>query len=221
MRSFKLEGIIIKRRNYNDADRLLTVFTKEQGKITIKAPGVRKITSRRSSHIELLNHSLLNLHKGSGMPILTEAQTIDSFSIIKSDLAKVGDAYHLCELIDGLCPENQENNRVFFLLRNILTKLSQEFIFQTNDYSGLYSLNEYSDHISSYALGLHDEMQFNPLLQSENFSLVMHEFEINLLTTLGYWNKSDRLSTGLDTHTFIENILERKLKSKKIFSKMQ
>lgn len=126
MRSFTTEGIVIKRRNMGEADRILTVFTKDHGKLQIKAKGVRKISSKRSSHIELLNFAMLSLHKGNVMSILTEVQTIESFSEIKTDLKKVGIAYHICELIDGLCPENQESSEIFLLLKNILTTLSQE-----------------------------------------------------------------------------------------------
>src|SRR3990167_4660571 len=108
MRTYKTEGIIIKRKNFGEADRIITVLTRNHGKIQVKATGVRKIQSRRSSHVELLNHASLFIYKGRGsLPILTEAETIDSFQDIKNDLTKVGFAYHICELIDGLCAENQ------------------------------------------------------------------------------------------------------------------
>jgi DNA repair protein RecO (recombination protein O) len=181
MRSFKTEGFVIKRKNYAEADRILTVFTKHHGKMQVKASGIRRVPSRRSPHVELLNHSVLTLYRGNMFPILTEAQTIDAFSPIKDNLDKIGFAYHICELIDGLCPENQENNAVFFLLKNMLTRLSLE------------------DDILS----------------------TLHEFEIELLTILGYWNKSDTYGYDFDTHNFIENIIERKLKSRKFFTKLQ
>ncbi|MCL5020033.1 MAG: DNA repair protein RecO [Patescibacteria group bacterium] len=91
MRSFKAEGIIIKRKNFGEADRIITVLTRNQGKIQIKAAGVRKIQSRRSPHVELLNHSILFIYKGRGnLPVLTEAQTVNSFQDIKNDLTKTG-----------------------------------------------------------------------------------------------------------------------------------
>lgn len=124
MRNFKTEGIIIRRRNFRDADRILTVLTANHGKIAVRASGIRKIPSKRSAHVELLNHSVLNLYNGHAFPVLTEAQTIDSFASIKEDLHKIGLAYHLCELVDGLCAEGQENRAVFSLLRNTLTILS-------------------------------------------------------------------------------------------------
>lgn len=175
MRNFKTEGIIIKRRNFGEADRILTVFTKKQGKIQIKALGVRRIISRRSPHVELLNHSLLTLYKGKSLPILTEAQTVEDFSLIKDNLTKVGFAYHICELIDGLCAENQENKAVFFLLVEILERLSKD----------------------------------------EDIVNMIHEFEISLLTSLGFYTYSS-LNNSFDSLAFIERILEKKLKAKQI-----
>ncbi|HZE86582.1 MAG TPA: DNA repair protein RecO [Methylomirabilota bacterium] len=189
MRNFRTEGIVIRRRNFQDADRIITIFTKEHGKLQIKASGIRKISSRRSPHVELLNYSIVNLYNGNKFPILTEAQTIESFSVIKADLEKIGLAYHLCELIDGLCPENQENRGVFELLKNTLSKLS-----------------------------CHSE-SFDSL-RSVGITKIINEFEVELLSLLGYWNKADFLTDKVDIDHFVENILERKLKSKAIFAKL-
>ena len=127
MRTYKIEGIILKRLNLGEADRVLTVLSRESGKISIKAPGVRRIKSRRSSHVELLNLSQFTLYGSSKvfMPIVTEAQTLEDFSLIKANLHKIGYAYYICELINGLCPENQENKSVFFHLKSTLSALSQ------------------------------------------------------------------------------------------------
>lgn len=127
MRTYKIEGIVLKRRNLGEADRILTVLSRESGKISVKAPGVRRIFSRRSSHVELLNHSQFTLYGSSKvfMPIVTEAQTLEDFSGVKSSLHKIGYAYYICELINGLCPENQENKSVFFHLKATLSALNQ------------------------------------------------------------------------------------------------
>jgi DNA repair protein RecO (recombination protein O) len=180
MRSFKTEGIIIKRINYGEADRILTVFTRDQGKISVKASGIRRIASRRSPHVELLNHAELSLYRGHKYPILNEAQTINNYSEIKGDLTRVGLAYHICELIDGLCPENQDNASVFGLLQQVLEQLGAQ----------------------------------------ENPVEIIHGFEVELLTLLGFWNRQQTVE-NINTHIYIENILERKLKARKIFSKLQ
>lgn len=125
MRSFKVEGIIIKRRNLGEADRIITVFSKTQGKIKIKAKGVRKISSRRGAHVELLNTSFLTLYDGGKMPILTEATTIKSFNSKKNGLRKVSMAFHICELIDGLCAEHQANQKIYLMLKEVLSSLEK------------------------------------------------------------------------------------------------
>jgi len=133
MRTFKTEGFIIKRRNSGEADRILTIFSRQYGKIQAKAPGVRKITSRRSSHIELLNLSVLTLYKSSrsSLSIVTEANTLENFSSLKGDLKKIGFSFYMCELLNNLCAENQENNKVFYLLKNTLTNLENFSLYDS------------------------------------------------------------------------------------------
>jgi DNA repair protein RecO (recombination protein O) len=177
MRSFKTEGIVIKRSNYSEADRIVTIFTKKNGKIKVKATGVRKITSRRSPHIELLNYCVFNLYQGRNMFTLTEVDSRESFPLLKKDLKRIGFAYHVCELIDGLCPENQEHEDVFMLLGRTLRKLSKE----------------------------------------ENLSAVVHEFELDLLQILGFYKPSN---SEVDTQSLIEEILERRLKTKQILPQL-
>jgi DNA repair protein RecO (recombination protein O) len=127
MRTYKIEGIVLKRKNLGEADRVLTILSRESGKITVIAPGVRRIPSRRSPHVELLNFSEFTLYKSSKtfMPIVTAVQTLNDFSSIKSDLRRIGLALYICELVNGLCADNQENGGVFFHLKSILSKLSE------------------------------------------------------------------------------------------------
>jgi DNA repair protein RecO (recombination protein O) len=173
MRVSKTIGIILKRRSVGEADRIITVFTKEEGKITIKAKGVRKITSKRASHIEPLNKAILGIYKTPGMSVLTEIETLVSYDAIKQNLARVGLAYHICELVDSLCPENQENEAIFALLEQIL----------------------------------------NDLASLPKVGATIHTFEIELLRVLGYIAIDHDLSGAKASH-FIEEILERKLKTR-------
>ncbi len=213
MRSFRTEGIIIKRRDFGEADRILTVMTRDYGKIKIKAAGVRKITSRRSAHVELLNHTVLHLYKGNTFSILTEAKMLTDFSEVKKDFGKVGLAYHFCELVDGLCPENQENRNVFFLLQKTLADLSGEEV----GYMPQYATAEIDDYtLGTFGLGVSDAPRV-----SQNSDGLLQDFEVSLLSELGYWDRKDVLQRRFGTHEMIEDILERKLKSRSIFSKLQ
>lgn len=123
MPSYKTEGVILKRLNYGEADRILTIYTKYRGKIRAIAKGVRKITSRKGGNVELFNHCVLFLAEGKNLDIVTEAQVVNSFSRLSDDLEKTAAAFYLVELIDQLTPDGQINRQVFDLLVGALDKL--------------------------------------------------------------------------------------------------
>lgn len=123
MHSFKTEGIILNRSNFGEADRILTIYTKSHGKIRAIAKGVRKITSRKAGSLELFNHSAIFLAKGKNLDIISEVQVINSFRRWRKSLFCVGLAYYLCELVDKLTPDEQENQQVFDLLAGYLAKI--------------------------------------------------------------------------------------------------
>ena len=125
MQSVKAAGIILKRRDFGEADRILTVFSQKMGKISVLAKGVRKITSRRAGNVELLNRVLMYLHKGKNFWILTEAVSIDTYQKLKEDLTLSTYAYHIIELVDKLTAENQENFILYDHLINLLERLSK------------------------------------------------------------------------------------------------
>lgn len=122
-RTCKTEGIILKRINYGEADRILTIYTKHYGKIKALAKGVRRITSRRGGNVEIFNQAVLFFNKGKNLDILTEAQVVNSFKSWRRDLKKVATAYYFCELVDKLTPEEQPNQAVFQLLSRYLEKI--------------------------------------------------------------------------------------------------
>ncbi len=126
MPSYKTEGVILKRLNYGEADRILTIYTKHYGKIRAIAKGVRKITSRKGGNVELFNHCVLFLAKGKNLDIATEAQVINSFSRFGDDLEKAAAAFYIVELVDQLTPDGQVNRQVFDLLVETLTQMGLE-----------------------------------------------------------------------------------------------
>lgn len=125
MPGFKTEGIILKRKNFGEADRILTVFTLQKGKISVLAKGVRRITSRRAGNVELLNRVSMYLHQGKGLPILTEAESLDTYPKLKQDLTLSTYAYHILELVDRLTAENQENRILYEYFLEVLKRLSK------------------------------------------------------------------------------------------------
>ncbi len=122
MPSITVEALILKRSNFGEADRMITILTKHLGKISIIARGVRRITSRRAGNVELLNLVKLGLFKAKGYT-LTEAESIETFPRIKSNLAVSTAAFHVLELTNKLLAEDDPNSRAYDLIVVTLRKL--------------------------------------------------------------------------------------------------
>lgn len=129
-RTYKTEGIVLKRINYSEADKIITIFSKHYGKIQTIAKGVRKLTSRKGGNLELFNLVTIFLAKGKNLDIITEAQVQDSFSGFRENLEKTAVAFQLAELVERLTRENQANYKIFNLLKDSLSVLSKKDIDQ-------------------------------------------------------------------------------------------
>lgn len=125
MPTFTTEGIIVKRSNFGEADRILTIVTPFKGKIKVLAKGVRRITSRRGGNVEMLNKVKIQVFHGRGLDLLTEAESFLTFPKIKNDLLLSSYGSHLAELSDRLLPEEQPNPQVYNLLVTALELLEK------------------------------------------------------------------------------------------------
>ena len=121
---YSVNGIILKRRDSGEADRILTVLTLEFGKIRVIARGVRRILSRRASQVEIFSPVKLVLHKGRALDTVTEASRLPGARISPENLKQVGLAYFVCEIADRLLPEYQREEAAYILLKNSLTAFS-------------------------------------------------------------------------------------------------
>lgn len=125
-RLYRVQALVLRRTDHGEADRLLTLFTPERGKIRANAKGARKPSSRKSGHVELFTHVDLMLAKGQQIDVVTQAETIDSFIALRDNLDRVSYAYYLVELVDKFSEEETENRPVFDLLLHALGWLGDE-----------------------------------------------------------------------------------------------
>jgi DNA repair protein RecO (recombination protein O) len=72
-RSFRVTAIVLRHSDWGEADRLLTLFTREMGKLRAVAKGARKMRSRKAGHLEPFTHVKLQVAKGRDLPIVTQA----------------------------------------------------------------------------------------------------------------------------------------------------
>jgi DNA repair protein RecO (recombination protein O) len=55
-KTYTIEGVVLNRRDYAEADRIITIFSYEKGKIVVLAKGARKLTSKRLGSLEIGTH---------------------------------------------------------------------------------------------------------------------------------------------------------------------
>ncbi len=181
MHSFKTEGIVLKRTNFGEADKILTIFTKHYGKLHLLAKGIRRTTSKKAPHLEPFSFAKLFIAKGKNLDLVMEAEVINNFSLLRKSLKKISLAYEICEIMDRLCPEQQTNRSLFELAVFELEKLSNST----------------------------DEQQYQ-----------INDFILKLLWDLGYLPEG-KILIEADLNTFIEGVMEHKLKSKDLLTKIE
>jgi len=126
-RSFRLEAVVLRHSDWGEADRLLTLYTRERGKVRAIAKGARKVKSRKAGHLEPFTRVTLQLARGRDLLIVTQAETIDAYQPLREDLLKTGYASYLVELLDRFTYEEEsENYNIFRLLTESLSRIAFE-----------------------------------------------------------------------------------------------
>ena len=125
MRSYTVEGIVIKRTNFGEADRLVTLFTKSWGKMTVIARGVRKLASKRAGALELFNEVKAQIVQGRGqLDTLAEVEIGNTFPSWRHKLGRITLAYQMCEAVDKLTADHQPHPQVYDILVTALSQIS-------------------------------------------------------------------------------------------------
>ncbi len=180
-RTYKAEGVVLKRLNFGEKDKLVTVFTKNLGKLVLLAKGIRAINSKKAPHLEVFTHVSFYAAIGRNLDIMTEAYTVQTFPTLRKNLEKVAYAYNIVEIIDRLCAERQEHRNIFDLLISTLRKID------TNSDNNIKSITD--------------------------------DFIREILWDLGYLVKG-KIIEGTQLHRFLEEVMEKSLKSNSLLNKV-
>lgn len=119
-------GIVLKITNYGEADRIVTVFTKEAGKVQFMARGVRKATSKFGGIIDHFVEGQFEVTRKSHLPTLIQATTITWFPYLRHSLTHWQYAERAAKAILRATSDEDENLEVYFLL--------QQFLVQAENY---------------------------------------------------------------------------------------
>lgn len=125
-RLYRTPAVILKRMDLGEADRIVTLFSRDEGKVRAVAKGVRRTTSRSAGHLEPFTLSDVLLAVGRELDIVSQADTLDAFREIREDLDLTTHAFYLTELVDLLTEDRSENRTVYEILVDGLQSLRRE-----------------------------------------------------------------------------------------------
>lgn len=127
---YATECIILSRKNFQEADRILNIYTKDHGKVAAIAKGVRRPSSRKAGHLEPGSWCKVFLAKGKNLDLITEVEGKKSFGIDNFSSKKANRIYHLLEIVDNLTAHNQKNTEIFAILVRFLKEMEKEADFE-------------------------------------------------------------------------------------------
>jgi DNA repair protein RecO (recombination protein O) len=122
-RSFRVEAVVLRHSDWGEADRLLTLYTLEMGKVRALAKGARKPRSRKAGHLEPFTRAALQLARGREILLVTQADTLDAYTVFRDDLLLTTYAAYVVELLDRFTYEEGENRALYKLLVSTLARL--------------------------------------------------------------------------------------------------
>jgi len=124
-REVKTHAMVIRRARLREADRVITLFTRELGKVSAMAKGVRKANARLAGHLELLTYTDITLARGKNLDTIIGSQTLSPHLAIRNSLERTAYAMYLAELVYHFAPEEQANEPLFDLLIETMESLGE------------------------------------------------------------------------------------------------
>lgn len=124
--TLRVEAVVLRHADWGEADRLLWLYSREQGKLRAVAKGARKLLSRKAGHLQPFTRAALMLARGHDFWIVTQAETVEAYLELGQDLLRTGYAAYTVELLDRFTYEEGENGLLYRLLVETLQRIAHE-----------------------------------------------------------------------------------------------
>lgn len=121
---YKDEGVVLKTIKLGEADRIVTLFTRDNGKVRAVAKGIRKTKSRFGGRLEPFTRAHLMIYKGRNLDTITSVDVVDSFDSVRKDYLRLTSAAALVEVVEKIIPDRERLVPVYKLLLDGLEALA-------------------------------------------------------------------------------------------------
>ena len=123
----RIEGIVLKTLDYGETNKIVTLYTRDAGKITAMARGAKKPASRLAAITQPFTHGSFLIQQGRGMGTMQQGEQVESYRHIREDIEATAYASFVVELIDRAVDEHKPQPSIFNLLQQALHAISDEY----------------------------------------------------------------------------------------------
>lgn len=123
-RTYIAEAIVLRRSDFQEADRRLTLLTPDRGRLNVVAKGVRRPTSRMAGHLELFTLAKVFVVRRRSLDLVVQAETVQTFPELRNELSRLPYAYQAVETAHILVEEEVEAHAEFILLVKALSAMA-------------------------------------------------------------------------------------------------
>ena len=121
----RTEGVVLGEIRYKDTSKILHIFTREFGKISVMAKGAYKPKSQLMANTQSFSYNYYILHKGRNFYYINQGDIINSFYNIRNNMDRIILGFYILELIEKSTPEEEANEKLFLLTIRTLELLSE------------------------------------------------------------------------------------------------
>ncbi len=219
----KTIGFILRAIKFRESDLILTVLSRDYGKISLIAKGARRTESKFGAALDLLTLSELVFYDAENLKLLKEASIIEDYRAIKSDYERLTLALHTAHLLNQLVEEHHPDRTIFEFLQGFFGELSSVKNLELAAVAVKLKLMRalgIAPRLSSCARGRHrltDELWFSPqsgglvcaACHQAGDTRLSPRLAHNLKMLLGLsWDKLDRLTLSEDEITLAHRLLD-------------
>ena len=117
------KGIVISKRDIEEADRYITIFMEDYGKVSTVIKGIRKSKKRDKTAVDILSLTDFQFYKKNDSLIISNFSTIKDYIGIKSDIDKINIAFYIFSILNQILVENGRNRKIYEVLEKTLNYL--------------------------------------------------------------------------------------------------
>ena len=120
MALYRTDGIVLHQFELGEADKIITYFTKDKGKVRAVAKGVRRPLSKKASSVQLFTYAEVLIYQGKSLDTISQSNIHKSFAPLREDLIKMAYGTYILDLIKEVTVEEDPQPVLFALLLRTL-----------------------------------------------------------------------------------------------------